>query len=139
MLAGGAVASPAGQVPAVVVLAAAVFLWTPVHFWSLAIAYEHDYRKAGIPMLPVVVGARRTGWAILASALALVSTTLVPASLGWLGWPFLVAALAGGCTMVVASARLMRRPDRRQALVTFGVSNLYLLVLFFAAMLGAWI
>ncbi|MBI1943656.1 MAG: protoheme IX farnesyltransferase, partial [Betaproteobacteria bacterium] len=81
VLAGAALVSPAPG-PAALALAAVLFLWTPPHFWSLAIACREDYARAGVPMLPVVVGEARAARAILASASLLVAASLVPSAFG---------------------------------------------------------
>ena len=63
-------------------LALALFLWTPPHFWSLAMAARGEYAAAGVPMLPVVVGDRAASWVILVHAAALVAVSLLPAPVG---------------------------------------------------------
>lgn len=135
VLAGGAL-GPSGADLAVWALAGVVFLWTPPHFWSLAIAYTEDYRRAGIPMLPVVAGPRRTAWAILASTALLVAVTILPAAQRDLGRVFLLAALAAGSLLAVANIRLLQAPSRREALRNFHLSNAYLLVIFLAAIVS---
>ena len=59
-------------------LAGIIFLWTPSHFWSLAICKESEYRRAGIPMLPVVAGMQKTVWAILIGTVLTLAISLVP-------------------------------------------------------------
>jgi protoheme IX farnesyltransferase len=76
---------------------AIIFLWTPPHFWALAISYANDYASAGVPMLPVTHGVRHTTLEILVYALILFAIALVPAFIGMSGPLYLaVAALAGG-------------------------------------------
>ena len=94
VLAGAAAVDP-GLSPVPVVLALVLFLWTPPHFWALAAMLREDYAKAGVPMLPVVVGNPAAAWVILAHTVALVAVSIVPFFLG-LGWLYLVAALLGG-------------------------------------------
>ena len=94
VLAGAAAVSPLPN-PDALALAVVLFLWTPPHFWSLAIACREDYAAAGVPMLPVVVGDARAARAILASAALLVAASLVPAFFG-LGWIYFAFAAAGG-------------------------------------------
>ena len=78
------------------VLFAIVFVWTPPHFWSLALWANDDYRRAGIPMLPVVAGAKETRRQILLYTLVLVPLTLVPFFMGFSGLPYgLTAGLLG--------------------------------------------
>jgi|DewCreStandDraft_1066081.scaffolds.fasta_scaffold00121_15 protoheme IX farnesyltransferase len=135
VLAGGAVV-PGGITPAVIALAMVVFLWTPPHFWSLAIAYEDDYRRARVPMLPVIVGKERAAKSVLWATLLLVLTTLAPTVVDPLGVAYMGAALGGGLVLVLANARLARDPSRPHALVSFHLSNAYLLMLFLSAILG---
>src|SRR5512133_4367781 len=81
VLAGGAAADPnLGPLP--LLLALVLFLWTPPHFWSLAIANCDDYAAAGVPMLPVVVGRQRAARIVFASTVALVAASLVPLAFG---------------------------------------------------------
>jgi protoheme IX farnesyltransferase len=78
------------------VLFAIVFVWTPPHFWSLALWANDDYRRAGVPMLPVVAGAKETRWQIMLYTLILVPLTLVPFFMGFSGLPYgLTAGLLG--------------------------------------------
>jgi len=124
VLAGAAAVDPALGT-ASIWLATALFLWTPPHFWSLAIAYREDYAAAGVPMLPVVVGDARCARVIFASAVLLVASTLVPAFYG-LGWLYLAAALAGGCLFLAKAWALVLDPGRRAALGSFRASLLQL-------------
>ncbi len=115
-------------------LSVVLFLWTPPHFWSLAIALHDDYRSAGVPMLPVVIGNRRAALVIFAHTLAVVAASLVPALYG-LGWIYLVLALLGGAWFIVRSAQLVRQPDRTHAMMNFRASLGQLGLLLTAAML----
>jgi protoheme IX farnesyltransferase len=107
-------------------LALLVFLWTPTHFWSLAIAYRDDYAKGGFPMLPVQTTLRAAArWVLLhASGTALAALAL--ATNEALGWPYLVSAGLASTALLVLSLRLVACPDRKRALVLFHASNLYL-------------
>lgn len=107
--------------------AAVLFLWTPSHFWSLAIVYEDDYRAAGIPMLPAVVGARRTASAVHANTIALVATSLALVPL--LGVVYGVAAALAGAAFLRDTYALRKHADKRHAWRTFKASGLYLLAL----------
>lgn len=118
VLAGGAAGGLSFEV---LVLAVVLFLWTPPHFWSLAMAVREDYAAAGVPMLPVVVGEGRCARIVAAHTLVLVALSLLPA-LGRAGFVYLAAALAGGLWFAVESLRLVRDPRRRQALRTFFAS-----------------
>jgi protoheme IX farnesyltransferase len=74
------------------VLFGIIFIWTPPHFWSLALWANDDYRRAGVPMLPVVAGAKETRRQILLYTILLVPLTLVPFLMGFSGLPYGVAA-----------------------------------------------
>jgi protoheme IX farnesyltransferase len=109
-----------------------IFLWTPPHFWPLAIRRVEEYRRAGIPMLPVVKGIQHTKYQILLYTMVLVSVSLLPTTIGMSGLPyFLAAALLGGVYLMYAW-RLYRDPEDRLAMPTFGYSILYLMLLFTA-------
>ncbi len=110
------------------VMFAIVFYWTPPHFWALAVRYQQDYEKAGIPMLPVVAGVRDTVWRIVAYAgvMVLASLLLVPAA--GMGWVYLVAAIGLGGWFLVEAARMVRDPGR--AMAVFRASTVYLAALF---------
>jgi protoheme IX farnesyltransferase len=125
VLAGGAAVSPHVLQPMNLLLALVLFLWTPPHFWSLAIAYREDYAAAGVPMLPVVVGEERAARIVLASAVVLALVALLPAFFG-MGPIYLAAALGGGAYLLGKSARLARRPGRTAAMANFRASLVYL-------------
>lgn len=105
-----------------------IFVWTPPHFWPLAIHRRDDYARAAVPMLPVTHGVAFTTRRVLAYALGLWAITLLPAAIGMSGWPYLVAALPLGAGFVVCAWRLQR--DSRWALQTFRYSITYLFLLF---------
>jgi protoheme IX farnesyltransferase len=137
----------AGAVPPVVGYAAAtgnlglpalwlfliVFLWTPPHFWALALLLKEQYAAADVPMLPVVMGERETVRRILRYTLALVAFTTVPVALGTLGLLYLGAALALGGLFLALALRLRRKASRPGAVLLFHYSLLYLALLFVAA------
>jgi len=133
VLAGAAAVSPVPN-PEAFALAVVLFLWTPPHFWSLAIAYRDDYAAAGVPMLPVVVGEERAARAILASAALLVAASLAPAFYG-LGGIYLVAAAAGGAFFLWKCLALVAAPGRKTALASFFASLVQLCCVLFGAML----
>ncbi len=134
----GAAAVDPGIAPEALILAVVLFLWTPPHFWSLAFAYRDDYRRAGVPMLPVVVPPRVAARAILAHTLALVALSLMPAIFGASGWIYLLGAAAGGAVFVRASLRLARAPSRATAMSNFHASLIQLSLLLLAAIADAW-
>jgi protoheme IX farnesyltransferase len=117
-------------------LFAIVFFWTPVHFWSLALLIQEDYRAVGVPMLPVVYGDRFTATQILAYAWLTSALSWVPAVLG--GWNeiYFLASLALDGLLIVWSWQLYRAPERPRALRLYKYSMLYLALLFLALALG---
>jgi protoheme IX farnesyltransferase len=135
VLAGAAAVS---QVPGPEALALAVvlFLWTPPHFWSLAIACRADYERAGVPMLPVLVGNARAARAIFAGAVLLVGASIVPATLG-LGAIYFCAAALGGAWFLLKCWRLMRRPDPATAISSFRASLVQLCAVLAGTLLDA--
>jgi len=130
----GAAAVSSSIGPTALGLAVVLFLWTPPHFWSLAIAYRDDYAAAGVPMLPVVVGDAKAARAILASALLLVLASLAPAFFN-LGFVYLAAAVAGGAFFLARCWRLVREPSRLRARAAFHASLVQLCAVLFGAML----
>lgn len=119
------------------ILFAIVFFWTPAHFWALALRFEEDYARAGVPMLPVVAGEKETTLQITlyAAAVAFVSLMLYPAAS--LGPIYLVSAIALGIGFIASTLFLAR--DRSKALAVFKFSNVYLALLFGAAMLDVMV
>jgi protoheme IX farnesyltransferase len=114
-----------------------VFLWTPPHFWALALLIKRDYAAARIPMLPVVRGDRETTRQIVLYSLVLVGFTAVPFALGWFSAVYLVAALGLGAVFVWMAVRLRRDLTPRRASTLFHYSLLYLALLFVAAAVGS--
>ena len=111
-----------------------VFLWTPPHFWALALLIRRDYEAARIPMLPVVRGERETTRQIV-----LYSGVLVAFTLGagwWFGPVYVVAAAVLGSIFLWLAVRLRRETTPRHAAVLFHYSLLYLALLFSAAAVG---
>jgi protoheme IX farnesyltransferase len=137
VLAGASAVDP-GLAPAPVILAVVLFLWTPPHFWSLATALREDYARAGVPMLPVVMGDAGAARVIFAHAVALVLLSLAPGFYG-LGWIYLCGAAAGGTLFIRASHRLMRHPGPDTAMSSFRASLLQLGLLLLAAILDRWL
>jgi protoheme IX farnesyltransferase len=116
-----------------VALFAIVFLWTPPHFWALALLLDEDYARAGVPMLPTVRGAQASARQILVYTLLLVAASLVPVALGTLSWLYAIAAVVLGGRFVWLALRLLRTPDdRATARRTFLYSLVYLALLFAA-------
>jgi heme o synthase len=110
-----------------------VFLWTPPHFWALALMLKDHYAAAKVPMLPVVRGERETTRQILLYSLVLVAVTLVAGL--WLGPLYTIAAAALGLAFVWLAWRLRAHASRGHALALFHYSLAYLALLFVAAAL----
>ena len=136
VLAGASVVDPQlGPVP--IILAVVLFLWTPPHFWSLATTLQRDYARAGVPMLPVVVGPRKAAWATLAHTVALVLLSLAPMAFG-LGWVYLICAASGGAYFVYRSVLLVRHPTPGMAMANFRASLLQLSLLLVGVIVDAF-
>lgn len=133
VLAGAAAIDPAAAFAAEpAILAVVLFLWTPPHFWSLATALHEDYKRAGVPMLPVVVGDAKAAKIILAHTIALVAVSLLPFAFG-LGWIYLAGAAVGGALFIKRSIELMRDPGPKRAMTNFHASLIQLGLLLLAA------
>ena len=113
-----------------VVMFAIIFIWTPPHFWALAVKYKDDYEAAHVPMLPVVSTFTRTARQIFFYTVLLVATSLVLASVGHLGWLYVVAATGLGGVFLLMSAGLWRRATPKAAMRLFSYSITYLTLLF---------
>ena len=136
----------AGAVPPVVGWAAAtgdltlpalllfliVFLWTPPHFWALALLIRRDYEAARIPMLPVVKGERETARSIVRYTVVLVAASLAPVAASTVGLVYLAAALALGAAFLALAVALARATTRARARRLFSFSLAYLALLFVA-------
>jgi heme o synthase len=115
-----------------VVLFAIVFVWTPPHFWALAMRYERDYAAAGIPMLPVVSGPEATTRQILWYSIVLVATTVVLYPVAHMGPLYLAASLILGTLFVGRAWIVARKATAKAAMGLFKFSILYLALLFAA-------
>ncbi len=113
-----------------------IFLWTPPHFWALALYKQGDYGAAGIPMMPNVAGEKSTKWQIFGYSIALAASSVLPNLLGFSGWVYGAVAAVTGLSFIWLSLRLLRAPDsvsmRRTARTLFTYSLSYLFVLFLA-------
>ncbi len=135
VLAGAAAVDPAiGALPGL--LALILFLWTPPHFWSLAIANHADYAAAGVPMLPVAIGPQRAARVVYYNTTALVAVSILPIFYG-AGLVYLGGALAGGLYFIAKARRLALTPGRDTAMRAFFASLLQLTVLLIAASIDA--
>lgn len=133
VLAGAAVVAPRFG-PVAIVLAVVLFLWTPSHFWCLAIACREDYAAARVPMLPVLIGDRRTARVIFANTAVLVAISLVPLAFG-MGWLYAAGAVSGGAFFLARCRALARHPERASAMRCFHASLVQLTALLAATML----
>ncbi|MFP6743273.1 MAG: heme o synthase [Alphaproteobacteria bacterium] len=113
-----------------VVLFAIIFMWTPPHFWALALYRSGDYAKAGVPMLPVVAGAQATKRQIMIYAVALVPVTLAPVALGVSSLMYGAGAALMGIIFVAAAWRVMGDTSGRAPRWMFGYSIFYLFMIF---------
>ena len=114
------------------ILFAIIFIWTPPHFWALALVKNEDYTKAGIPMMPVVAGARSTINQILAYSLVLAPFAVLPAVLGMASMVYGVVASGLGAGFVFYAIRLKREASDANAMALFKYSILYLFLIFLA-------
>jgi protoheme IX farnesyltransferase len=130
-LVGWAAATGDLTVPALL-LFVIVFVWTPPHFWALALLIKDNYKAAGVPMLPVVKGERETARQIVLYSVGLVGVTLLPWAWGTVGLLYLASALALGAAFLWLAERLRRDTTPRRAMVLFHYSLLYLALLFAA-------
>jgi protoheme IX farnesyltransferase len=135
VLAGASAADPSLNVSSLM-LAAVLFLWTPPHFWALAIAQKDQYAKAGVPMLPVVKGDSATAAIILLSTLILVGVSILPVFAG-MGWIYLSGALLGGGYFIFRAIELYSTPSRATAMQCFFASLIQLTLLMAAAIIDS--
>ena len=133
VLAGAAVVDPnLGPIP--LTFAMVLFLWTPPHFWSLAIAQHKAYEAAGVPMLPVVKGDQVAAKAVMWNAILLVSVSVLPYFFG-LGLLYLIGALTGGGYFIYRTVQLVNEPTAKVAMKSFFASLVQLVVLLVFAVL----
>jgi protoheme IX farnesyltransferase len=133
-------AAVTGEAPAQAwLLVLIIFVWTPPHFWSLALYRLEDYRRSGLPMLPVTHGERFTRLHILLYTVLLVATTLLPYAVQMAGLVYLLAALALGAGFLAYAWRLHRSYSDRLARATFNYSIVYLAALFGALLVDHYI
>ncbi len=116
-----------------------IFLWTPPHFWALAIFRREDYARAMVPMLPVTHGVEYTRWQILIYTALLELATLLPFAVAMSGWFYLGGALVLGGVFLYYAWRLMDPPDEFYAMRVFNYSIVYLMALFAFLLLDHWL
>ncbi len=114
-----------------------VFVWTPPHFWALALLIKREYQAAGVPMLPVVRGDQEATRQILRYSFLMVAVTLLPAAIGISGWGYVAAAVILGAQFLRLARSLLRNPVPSRAGALFHYSLLYLALLFVAMALDA--
>jgi protoheme IX farnesyltransferase len=124
------------QEPAVITLALLVFLWTPSHFWSLAILYRNDYARADVPMLPVHTTVQQAAWWVFLHTGASGAVALLLAVTPNLGLAYLIPVALATADIVVRNVRLIRDPSPRNARALFISSNIFLTVVLLAVCLG---
>ena len=133
VLAGAAAVDPSLS-PIPILLALVLFFWTPSHFWSLAIAKHKDYANAGVPMLPLVIGDRRTAVVVLGNTLILVGFSVMPFFYG-LSWIYLAGAVSGGGYFLYQNYRMILDPSPKIAMKSFFASLVQLVLLLLGAVL----
>lgn len=116
-------------------LAGLVVLWIPSHIWSLALLSKEDYARAGVPMLPVVIGEKSALRCIVATVTLMIPFSLAVYWQGGFGWIYASSALILGAAVLTLNLRLFAQPTRKNAYVAFKVSSPYLFFLFFAMLL----
>jgi protoheme IX farnesyltransferase len=109
-----------------------IFLWTPPHFWALALVRRHEYARAGVPMLPVTAGERATRNHIFGYTILLVLVTLLPLAFGAFGLLYAISTLLLGGYFIYLSWRLLRAPTTPRIWQLYKFSLLYLALLFVA-------
>ena len=116
-----------------------IFVWTPPHFWALAIFRRDDYSRAQVPMLPVTHGVVFTRWHILFYTVLLVLVTLLPALTGMSGLVYLGGAAVLGGAFLYYAVRLLNPPDELYAMKVFNYSIVYLMALFAFLLVDHWL
>jgi protoheme IX farnesyltransferase len=130
-LVGWAAATGRVELPALI-LFLIVFLWTPPHFWALALYRRDDYARAHVPMLPVVAGEEETRRQIVVYSVLLVASSLLLMWFGRLGWVYGGTAVAIGAVFIALAVQVRRERTPRAAVRLFGYSMIYLALLFAA-------
>ncbi len=125
--------------PEALMMCLIIFLWTPPHFWALALYRVEDYRKSGLPMLPVTHGSDFTRLNVVLYTLVLFAATLLPFITGMSGWPYLAASVVLGLTFIGYGVALWRQYSDALARRTFRFSILYLALLFAALLVDHYL
>jgi protoheme IX farnesyltransferase len=125
--------------PYALLLMLIIFVWTPPHFWALAIARREEYAKVNIPMLPVTHGADFTRLQILLYTVLLLIVTVLPYLTGMSGLIYLATAVLLGLVFIYLAVLMMRRKDNKTAMQTFAYSIVYISVLFAVLLLDHYV
>ena len=125
--------------PHALLLVLIIFVWTPPHFWALAIHRRDEYAKAGIPMLPVTHGIEFTKTSVLHYTLLLLVASMLPYITGMCGGIYAVSALGLGAVFLYYAFKLKYKPEAGTAMKTFGYSIVYLMLLFVALLVDHYI
>jgi protoheme IX farnesyltransferase len=125
--------------PEALLMCLIIFLWTPPHFWALALYRVEDYRRSGLPMLPVTHGSDFTRLNVLLYTLVLFAGTLLPFVIGMSSWLYLAAAVVLGAIFIGYAWGLWRQYSDQLARRTFRYSILYLSLLFAALLLDHYL
>jgi protoheme IX farnesyltransferase len=126
----GWVALTGSLAPLPLLLVLIIFVWTPPHFWALAIDRIDDYKEAGVPMMPVVKGIEYTKIQILLYAFLLLACSLLPFAIGSLGLLYFISASSLGLVFIILAAKLMADEENKGAIPFFLYSIIYLTLLF---------
>ena len=118
-----------------VILFLIVFLWTPPHFWALALFANEDYKRASIPMMPVVAGDKKTKTQMLVYTLILFPVAMSPFILGFAGWIYGISSAALGLFFIYTSIKVIKDESLKSAKLMFGFSVFYLFAIFLALMI----
>ncbi|MDB5491060.1 MAG: cyoE [Micavibrio sp.] len=119
-----------------VILFAIIFFWTPPHFWALSLFANEDYKRANIPMMTVVAGAKKTKVQMLVYTLILLPITVLPAVMGFAGTGYGITAAILSLFFVFTAVRVMMDDSLKSAKLMFGYSVFYLFALFLALMIS---
>ena len=125
--------------PEALILCLIIFLWTPPHFWALALYRAEDYRRSGLPMLPITHGAEFTRLHVFLYTLVLFAATLLPFISGMSGWFYLVSALLLGAGFIAYAWKLWREYSDQLARKTFRFSIWHLSLLFAALLVDHYL
>jgi len=136
VLAGGASARPEMCLPPML-LAIILFFWTPSHFWSFALFHKEDYKNAGVPMLPVAVGDKKTAVYILLNTIFLFISSLLPTFFGYRGIFYLAVALAAGIFFIIRNIQLLFDTSKQIAWKNFKASMVYLFLILSAVIIDS--